>query len=608
MALKKPVKFGGLVILGLGLSFGLRYVKENYIPKKPEVIAEVPRTAVLPAAPTSAPASSAPAVAPSMVPRPANLPSLPTAKSGGKSGTIRHLLWAWNAQSGELLANGGSVTKPGSLMAYHGASLQLMRQDDVSIMQAELVKCASELAGGATDCENGAHFVSIMGDGAAAFFAGVNPQLEKFGREYRAEIVGSAGYSRGEDKFMGLPAWKKNPQSARGALVAGYLRDGDWNIALKWAGDNGICNNPDETTYDPNCINWMAADTYIHASKLYIAGHCEDRPVVSQGRRTGEMEHVCVDGVVTWTPGDVMVADQRGGLVSIVSTKEYDSQMANVIIGIRKWNQSHRSQVESFLEAIFAGGDEIKRSDSNLKKACAISAEVYNEETAEYWCTYFKGVTRKDKQGLDVELGGSSVNNLADNMLLFGLEDGAFNVYAAVYKVFGDIVVQQYPLLVPSYPPVSDVLDTSYVANIASRTQKEQMIPAEKPVFVAEAPVRQVVSTKAWKINFATGKAVFTPEAEATLQALLDQLLVAGSLAIEVHGHTDNTGSKSVNDQLSEDRAFAVKHWLEAKAPANFPTGRVRVFAHGPSVPVASNGTEAGRAENRRVVIVLGAQ
>ena len=58
--------------------------------------------------------------------------------------------------------------------------------------------------------------------------------------------------------------------------------------------------------------------------------------------------------------------------------------------------------------------------------------------------------------------------------------------------------------------------------------------------------------------------------------------------------------------KLSEERAFAVKKWLEKQSPTNFPEGRVKVFAHGQTEPVAPNTTAEGRAKNRRVEIVLG--
>ncbi|HKV09689.1 MAG TPA: OmpA family protein [Thermoanaerobaculia bacterium] len=562
----------------------------------------------------------------SVVPEKANLPDAPGATAAPASNQnvsmpgeqpgcsdkpeVRLYHWAWNAHMGAMFANGGKQSTEGSLMCENGVNLKFIRQDDVGKMQEGLIAFASALKNGDRNPSEGVHFVTIMGDGGAAFLKGLNDTLDRLGPEYRAKVVGSAGYSRGEDKFMGLPEWKQNPASSKGGLVAGVLRDGDWNIAMKWLGDNGLCNNPDERTWDPNCMNWVAASDYIDASEKYIAGYCEDRPIVENGRRTGERKKVCVNGVVTWTPGDVIVAEKKGGLVSIVSTKEYASQMPNVIIGIDKWMKDNRGTVEGMLQAIFAGSDAVKSNQQAFRKAAQISAEVYNESgaDADYWEKYFDVVNERDKQGLRVELGGSSVNNLADNMVLFGLTPGSANLFGATYTVFGDIVKQQYPDLMPSYYSVNDILDTSYVQALASRAPQgsTQVAEAEAPTFSPSAPVRNVVSRRAWNINFETGSANFTPAAEREMQQLLRDLLVASSAAVEIHGHTDNVGNPQANMNLSEARAFAVKQWLEQQSPGNFPEGRLRVFAHGQQNPVAPNATDDGRARNRRVEIVIG--
>ncbi|MES1242725.1 MAG: OmpA family protein [Acidobacteriota bacterium] len=560
----------------------------------------------------------------SAVPESADLPTLPSgttnaevrnvAMPGDRPGCeskpdVRFLHWAWNSQMGMMFANGGRRATDGSLMCEHGVDLQLTRQDDAGKMQEALVAFATELERGNSQPEKGAHFVAIMGDGSATFLKGVNDQLERLGPEYRAKVVGSAGYSRGEDKFMGLPEWKQNPASSRGGLVAGYLRDGDWNIAMKWLGDNGLCNNPDEKTYDPGCLNWVAASDYIDAAEKYVAGYCETRPVVNKGQSTGERRKVCVNGVVTWTPGDVTIAQKRGGLVSIVSTKEYSSQMPNTIIGIDKWMRDNRDTVEGMLAAIFEGGDQVRSNPQAFERAAEVSSQAYDEEGAgpDYWKKYFNVVTERDKQGLTVELGGSAVNNLADNMLLYGLVPGSANLFGATYKVFGDIVVDQYPDLVPSYDPVNQVLDTSYVEAIAKRSAPTQStVAAAAPTFEPNAPVSDVVSRRSWQINFDSGRATFTSSAERDLQQLLNDLLVAGGTAVEIHGHTDNKGNPQANMSLSEERAFAVKQWLERQSPVNFPEGRIRVFAHGQENPVAPNSTDEGRAKNRRVDIVLG--
>jgi outer membrane protein OmpA-like peptidoglycan-associated protein len=543
---------------------------------------------------------------PSAVPITARLPNQPevAAATDAPPGCaqlpeVRFYHWAWNAQMGLMLATGGRQATAGSLMCQKGVNLKLLREDNVDKMQALLSSFAEELKKGEAHPGEGAHFVAIMGDGSATFLKGINDRLEKLGPEYIAVVVGSAGYSRGEDKFMGPPAWKQNPQAARGGLVAGVLRDGDWNIAMKWLGDNRIPNNPDEKSYDPEALNWVNASDYIDAAQKYVSGFCTDL----RNKKTGQTEKRCVDGVVTWTPGDVTVAENKGGLVSIVSTREYRSQMPNVIIGSKKWMAQNRAIVTGMLSAIFEAGDRIKAGDDALKQAAAISALVYKEKDGAYWYRYFRVQTEKDKQGLDVELGGSSVNNLADNLQLFGLAPGSTNLFASTYTVFGEIVKQQYPDLVPSLYPVEQILDTSYVRELA---RSQPATPADLPVFKPEERVRQVVSRRSWDIQFATGSARFTPEATETLGKLFNDLVVAGGTLVEIHGHTDNVGSPDKNQQLSEARAFAVKEWLEKKSPANFPEGRVRVFAHGQTQPLASNTTPEGRARNRRVEIILG--
>ena len=96
-----------------------------------------------------------------------------------------------------------------------------------------------------------------------------------------------------------------------------------------WAAANGIKVNPDEKTYDPEAINWIAADNYIDAAQKYISDYTEERPIVKNGKISvlDGKKTIKADAVVTWTPGDVMIAENKGGLVSVVSTNEYRSQM-----------------------------------------------------------------------------------------------------------------------------------------------------------------------------------------------------------------------------------------------------------------------------------------
>jgi OOP family OmpA-OmpF porin len=583
-----------LIILAVVLFVvGLRKAAEyGWIPTPGVMKALVPDRAVLPDVKDALVQNVEP------VPLPSSTPA------SVRATLIRGEIWEWNAQMGLIYANGGAATTKGSLMEKHGVNLLLIRQDDTGKMQEDLIACAREISNGSSQCSNGANFVVIMGDGSGQFLAAINPQLKKLGPDFQAKVVGATGYSRGEDAFLAPPEVKRDPQAARGLLVDGVLRDGDWNIAQKWEGDNGIKNNPDEKTYDPDAVNWINASDYNVAAADYVAGKCDDRKVVKDGHLTGETKHVCVNAVVTWTPGDVTVAKGKGGLVKVVSSKQYRSQMPAVIVGPRNFFERNRQETEGLLAASFEGGDQVKAFDQALRKASTISAKVYNDQDEAYWYKYYKGVTETDAQGLKVELGGSAVNNLADNLILFGLEPGTNDNFRSTYTVFGSIATQQYPALFKDtpIPDVKDIEDKSFITGAQARMGSGGA-EGETPQYAASES-GPVVSKRSYSINFDTGKATFTPEGAHTMQGLKDSLAITG-LFIQVDGYTDNTGSEQINQSLSEARAGAVKDWLQKHAPRNFPDTRFRIAGHGSQNPIATNETAAGKAANRRVEITL---
>lgn len=536
---------------------------------------------------------------------------------------VRASVMAWNSQMGLFLANGGPDTTTGSLMEARGVNLNITRAADDSYdpMKAGLTECATELSQGADECTGGLHFAAIMGDGGPAFITGLNDLLVKLdggcastdkacvpkpgSGKFVAEIIGGTGRSDGEDAFMGPPACQQDAKACKGLRIAGVIMDGDWNIAESWAAQNGICNNPDEKTYDPECLNWAGTSSFNDADTAFINGNCEDLPIVTGGHKTGKTQHACIGGVVTWTPGDVTVNEKKGGVVKLLSTKQNSGQMPMALVGIKKWDSAHPKIVQGILSAALAGGNQIKMDPRALMVAAGISAKIYGEQDAGYWAKYYKGSEETDATGqLMVPLGGSRAWNLADAVLFFGLTPGATNSFTATYDSFGKIDVQQYPDRLPVFTPAAQALNLTYLRAVLAE-DATAVGKADVPDF-GSAPTQDVmVAKRAWNIQFEVGSDIVLPTSEPTLQELEQALVVAAGTRVEIHGHTDSAGSADYNFDLSKKRAAAVQAWLVSHAPSSFPTDRVAVFGHGAEQPIASNATPAGQAKNRRVEIIL---
>ena len=101
---------------------------------------------------------------------------------------------------------------------------------------------------------------------------------------------------------------------------------------------------------------------------------------------------------------------------------------------------------------------------------------------------------------------------------------------------------------------------------------------------------------------FAVDSASLRPDLRSDLGSVATSLLRYPNSRIEVIGHTDNTGTAAYNYDLSQRRASAVSGVL---TQSGVPFGRITTIGRGFDQPVASNGTADGRAQNRRVEIII---
>jgi OmpA-OmpF porin, OOP family len=266
------------------------------------------------------------------------------------------------------------------------------------------------------------------------------------------------------------------------------------------------------------------------------------------------------------------------------------------------------------LAAIFEGGDQVKAFDQSLKAASLISSKVYNDEgdptshNGEFWYNYFKGVDYRDQTtGSAIRLGGSAVNNLDDNLILFGIKPGSNDNFRSTYTVFANIDVQQYPTLFKEtpIPDVKTVEDRSYITGAQAVLSGDNETGSESAdANVSYTNSGEQIGHRAYNINFQTGSGLLTPVGEQQLRELKDGLAITGAF-IKIDGYTDNTGSDTVNIPLSQARAESVRNFLQRNYPGTFPSRRFQVAGHGSQNPMATNATADGKAQNRRVEVTL---
>jgi OmpA-OmpF porin, OOP family len=114
--------------------------------------------------------------------------------------------------------------------------------------------------------------------------------------------------------------------------------------------------------------------------------------------------------------------------------------------------------------------------------------------------------------------------------------------------------------------------------------------------------VPRVIDRLTLHVNFATNKATFAKADDADVEKAVEFLKKYPTAKFDLEGHTDSTGPKAYNQTLSEKRAEAVKERLVKRG---IDPARIHTAGFGDTKPVGDNKTVKGRAENRRVEVLI---
>ncbi|HYM21058.1 MAG TPA: OmpA family protein [Candidatus Kapabacteria bacterium] len=165
-------------------------------------------------------------------------------------------------------------------------------------------------------------------------------------------------------------------------------------------------------------------------------------------------------------------------------------------------------------------------------------------------------------------------------------KDGSYKIVLPAGQMYG------FRAEVKGYIPVDENLDVKKVTEYKEINRDLKLVP-----FEAGETVRLN------NIFFDFNKSVLHEESNAVLDRLVVMLKQQPAITLEISGHTDNKGSESLNQKLSQARAISVRNYLIAKGIAK---SRITAKGFGASKPIATNDTEDGRQQNRRVEFTIG--
>ena len=291
-----------------------------------------------------------------------------------------------------------------------------------------------------------------------------------------------------------------------------------------------------------------------------------------------------VDVAVVWSPDDEDCLKAVPGSKVMISTDEANQCIADVFYAKEEFIQSHQKEIKAFTSGWLKATRELNKDRATRMEAQKLMATAFNVPEAV------------------MNLDNAYFTTYGDNVNFFNISPTGTGVtgeelYSKMSRAFSKI-----GLVTGTVPAWRSITDISILQAIAGDFTDPG--DAAKGVTTFTAPVKametvQAIATKRLTINFASGASALTEDAKYTIDK--EFATIAKSMAgyrVRVEGNTDNVGSATSNKALSLKRAQAVKTYLVQTY--SFDPNRFIIVGNGPDSPVADNGTEEGKAQNRR--------
>ena len=222
----------------------------------------------------------------------------------------------------------------------------------------------------------------------------------------------------------------------------------------------------------------------------------------------------------------------------------------------------------------------------NLAKLLVLTLLLSGCATKEYVHEYVQGQLKPVNTRVDALEGRANSTDAALSSGSTGLE--------ATSKRLDDAIVTLNNRLAKNEADIAQV----------SKTAQDALERAAAAGKLAAGKMAYEVVLSEDKVKFGTNKTVLSKQAMEALDEFAAKVKAENrGVYIEVQGHTDSIGSAAHNHKVGQQRADAVRSYLHTKG--GIPLHRLSAMSYGESTSVASNMTRAGRAQNRRVVLVV---